>query len=87
MTVLEEIKKEREYQDGKWGTGFDDKNTLNDWSSYITNYLGKATTMEASPDAQRKFLVKVATLATAAVETFDRNSGFPPRHYEEKVAK
>lgn len=84
--VLQEVKAERKYQDEKWGTAFDDKNTLNDWAAYIGIYLGKATDMgnSAFPDIQRKYMLKVATLAVAAVETFDRNEGFPPRHYDPK---
>lgn len=82
MNVYDEIKEEREYQDIKWGTEFDNKNTLNDWCSYIVNYLGRAVTMFNNPKDQRLALIKVAALAVAALESFDRNGGFPPRHYD-----
>ncbi len=83
MKILEEIKKEREYQDGKWGNTFDDKNTINDWGTYINIYLAKATDMAATKEDQRKNLLKVATLAVAALQTFDRNgNNFAQRHYD-----
>lgn len=79
--IIVEITEERDYQNGKWGTSFDDKNTLNDWSAYMSRYLGLATFAE-TPEEARRQLVKVAALAIAAIETFDRNSGFAPRHYD-----
>lgn len=84
MTIFDQIVTERQYQDQKWGTSFDDKNTLNDWAAYINVYLSRALSMEnvKKPDAQRVALVKVAALALAALETFDRNGGFAPRHYD-----
>lgn len=82
MSILDEIKAEREYQNGKWGVVFDDKNTVNDWGAYINVYLSRALTMLAGPGEQREALVQVASLAVAAVETFDRNTGFPARHYD-----
>lgn len=81
-TIFDEIRKEREYQDSKWGTEFDDKNTINDWCAYIIIYLGKAVTMNITKEDQRKFLVKVASIAVAAIETFDKNSEFYNRHYD-----
>lgn len=80
--LLEQIKAERAYQDLKWGGVFDDKNTVNDWGTYINVYLARATTMKATPEEQRAALVQVATLAVAAIETFDRNGGFALRHYD-----
>lgn len=82
MSIIDEIIAERVYQDGKWGTAFDDKNTINDWGTYVNIYLAKATDMAASDEDQRKYLVKVATLAVAAIQTFDRNGQFPGRHYD-----
>jgi len=81
-SVYAEIKAERDYQDGKWGHGFDDKNTVNDWMTYINIYGSKATTMGATKEEQRKQMLKVAAIAVAACEAFDRNNGFAPRHYD-----
>jgi hypothetical protein len=85
MTLIDEILKERKYQDEKWGTEFDDKNTLNDWAAYIGRYTGNAISIDSPPKTQRKQLLKVATIAVAAVQAFDRNGGFPSRHYEDRV--
>lgn len=84
--VLEEIKAERDYQDRHWGPDFDDKNTLNDWVTYITQYCARASSFQTSPNGQRFAMVKVAALAVAACEAFDRNGSFAPRHYEDQVA-
>ena len=35
-TIIAEITNERNYQKRKWGNEFDDKNTVNDWVTYIT---------------------------------------------------
>jgi len=83
--VLEEIRAEREYQDEQWGTEFDDKNTLNDWAMYVNVYMAQAAAMTCPPEQQQKNMLKAATLLVAVVETFDRNGGFAPRHYEDRV--
>lgn len=81
--IFDQIELERKYQDKKWGDEFDRKNTVNDWATYINIYLSRATTMGVSKEEQRKAMVKVATLAVAALERFDENGGFAPRHYDE----
>lgn len=82
MSVVQEVVQERLYQDKQWGTKFDDKNTANDWVAYISHYCSKATELPWNPKIWRKNMVKAATLAIAAIEAFDRNSGLPPRHYD-----
>lgn len=82
QTILSEITSERVYQDNKWGLDFDNKNTINDWGSYIGIYTARGTSMGADKPTQRSALLKVATLAVAALEAFDRNGGFPARHYD-----
>ena len=84
-TVLEEIRVERDCQDSLWGVEFDDQNTLNDWVVLITICVGQAARMDSSPEKQRSKLLKVAALAMAAVESFDRNGKFAPRHFESEV--
>ena len=76
--VFEKIEAERAYQDVKWGTAFDSRNTPNDWVAYISKYLGQAVTMPFDPGAFRTQLLKVATLATAALE----QESYAPRHYD-----
>jgi hypothetical protein len=80
--IFEQIEAERKYQDGKWGDEFDKKNTLNDWVTYINIYAGQAAKMGNSKEEQRTQMLKVATLAVAALERFDENDGFAPRHYD-----
>lgn len=72
------IEGEREYQNNKWGTEFDAKNTANDWVAYMTKYLGQSVTMPMDEERFRQQLLKVATLAVAALE----QEQFAPRHYD-----
>jgi hypothetical protein len=78
--IFKLIEKERAYQDAKWGTEFDDKNTPNDWVSYISIYLGKAVTMPWDREAFRTAILKVVTLGVAILE----REGYAPRHYDPK---
>lgn len=82
VNIFDAIHREREYQDFKWGHKFDDKNTANDWLAYIAGYLGKALTRPWDRGTFFTGLVKVAALCVAALETLDRNNGFPKRHYD-----
>jgi len=82
VDILAELLDERVYQDNKWGTAFDDKNTVNDWAAYTNLYIGRATTMGATKEEQRKGLLKAAAILVAALESFDRNNGFASRHYD-----
>lgn len=81
-TIFTEIDQERNYQEGKWGSGFDSKNTVNDWAAYINVYLSNATKMGVLQADQRTAILKVAALAVAALETYDCNDGFALRHYD-----
>ena len=84
--ILMEISEERERQDALWGTEFDDKNTPNDWLAYIVRYVAEGgyygRLEQYDPQQFRDFLIKAAALCVAAVEAYERNGGFPPRHYE-----
>jgi len=82
--ILDQIVAERERQDGLWGDSFDDRNTLNDWCAYLMIYAARAAGMEnvGKVAEQRLALLKVASLAVAAIETLDRNGKFAARHYD-----
>jgi len=80
--IFQEIMKERDYQDTNWGDEFDTANTVNDWISYVNIYMSRAAAMEATLGTQRTSLLKAAALLVAALETFDKNGEFAPRHYE-----
>ena len=80
------IDAERKYQNDKWGTDFDDKNTVNDWHTYVNWYLTKAS--EGGEDVDRRdlraYFIKSAALAVAALEALNRNKKFADRHYDKK---
>lgn len=79
MSVYDEIRKEREYQDGKWGHKADDTlNTPNDFIAYMNAYSTRWFPGGFTPytpevvDAYRKSMLKTAALAVAAIESLDR---------------
>lgn len=85
--ILEAIVKERMYQDEQWGTEFDDKNTINDWVTYINLYASRATEMNRETRVLdlynvKKNLLKAATLCVAALEAIERNGHPALRHYD-----
>jgi hypothetical protein len=76
--IFDQIDAERAYQNQKWGNAFDSKNTPNDWVAYISKYLGQTVTMPFDETTFRKQLLKVASLAIAALE----QESYAPRHYD-----
>lgn len=80
--IIEEIEAERAYQDKRWGTAFDDKNTANDWSKYICDYASAASPLKLDQAVFEEKMTKVAALAIAAVEASRRNGGPAKRHYD-----
>ena len=73
---------ERDYQDERWGDEFDDKNTANDWCTYICRYATNAADFNGTTVRFREQMTKVAALAVAAIEATDRTGELPPRHYD-----
>lgn len=76
--VINDILKERAYQASIWGVEFDNKNTATDWFSYIEEYNHKAV-IALDDKVWRNQMIKVASLAVAAVEAFDRNGNLPEK--------
>lgn len=77
--IINEIKAEREYQIAKWGVEKDDTlNNPNDWVAYISHHSSRwfpGGFRPYSPEVLadfRKQMIKVATLAVAAIESHDR---------------
>lgn len=68
LEVLAEVSKERRYQDRKWGGPIaDDGHTPGEWLGFIREYW------RAERGANyRDRLLKIAALAVAAIEAFDR---------------
>jgi hypothetical protein len=79
MNLYDELKAEREYQEAKWGIEVDDtKNTPWMWAAYIGQYATRwmvGSFLPLKQDVTNNFracMVKVATLAIAAIESIDR---------------
>jgi len=77
--IFQEIEAERIRQDGKWGTEVDDiENTPWMWAAYIGLYATKWMVGTFMPldrtvtDAFRAAMVKVASIAVAAIQSVDR---------------
>ena len=78
--IFTRINNERDRQDRMYGTQFDDKNTANDWGSYIAAYANSfIVNEELNP---REQIEKTMAICCAALEAHERNNGFPPRHYD-----
>jgi hypothetical protein len=70
--IFSEIASEREYQDSLWGgPESDDRNSQPQWSSYITEYANMSSPRTKNRPFRERML-KVAALAVAAIESFDR---------------
>ena len=89
-TIYKEIVDERIYQKDKWGNEVDD--TLNTpwmWAAYISQYATRWMSGTFLPlstnttDAFRAAMVKVATLAIAAIESVDRQRAFNTKTFYE----
>jgi hypothetical protein len=77
--LIEVLKAGRQYQVNKWGVKADDSlNTPWMWAAYISQYATKWMRGSFLPlqrdvtDEFRKCMIKVASLAIAAVESIDR---------------
>lgn len=71
--IVEEVLAEREYQDNKWGgPNHDDLHQSHDWVAFIIKHMGKSITWPWDGSKFRLQMIKVAALAIAAVEWYDR---------------
>ncbi|MGI9434275.1 MAG: hypothetical protein ACR2Q4_05515 [Geminicoccaceae bacterium] len=77
--ILSEIRKERDRQDEKYdGPDHDDSHYPGDWCLILAKYLGRAAaeTIDAEPDTGfRDNMIKIAAVAIAATQSFDRVQG------------
>lgn len=68
--AYDEIKRERVRQDAQWGgPAHDDTHDQTDWESYIEKQTMLA---DHNPSSHRERMIKVAALAVAAIESYDR---------------
>lgn len=82
-SILAEVSAERDYQDQKFGgADVDDReNGPFEWVAYITSYAtrwfpgGFPPFSGTTQSAFRTSMIKVAALAVAAVEQYDRKGG------------
>lgn len=88
--IFEEIDAERTYQREKWGDVVDDtQNTPWMWCAYIAHYATRWMAGTFIPletdivDLFRASMIKVATIAVAAVESVDRQRARGTRCYYE----
>ena len=71
-SVLLDMIDERRRQDAQWGgPEHDDTHSSDDWFKYISYQIDRAR----YDTDKRSRLIKIAALATAAVESFDRING------------
>lgn len=80
------LREESNHSAKKWGPGFDELNTLNDWAAYSQVYVGRALDMANvnNRNTQYKALIKAANiLLTAATRV--RRRAVKPRHYDPQV--
>jgi hypothetical protein len=89
--IYSEIEAERDRQQRRWGDAADDtKNTPNDWAAFIGHHAtrwfggGFAPYDAATVRAFRAQMIKVATLAVAAVESLDRQARERGKPFYEK---
>jgi len=81
--IFEAMNDERNYQDERWGSEFDDKNTINDWAAYVNNYMSNATIIGATHEEQKTAFLKAGTLLLAVLERYyDEELTLAPRHYD-----
>lgn len=81
--LLVALDREHCYSCDKWGHDFDDHNTINDWVSYINQYLALATPMDATDAQVQAGFTKAMNLCLSALAARGRNGKFAPRHYDE----
>ena len=84
--VYDEVLAERCAQDAEHGgPETDDRHSLNDWIAIAARHLGLATNDKAveTPSRFRRQMIRLAALAVAAVESFDRKRTAGPRTPEQ----
>jgi len=80
--IMRKIREEVAAQAEIYGDGFDERNTSNDWVSYICRYACRAANVRTTAEDQRGALIKVAALCVSAMLVLERNEGFAPKHYD-----
>lgn len=70
--IFKQIHDERKIQDERWGgKKNDDENSADDWYRVIDKHNSRAS--DENGQDRRYALIRVAAIAVAAIESFDRN--------------
>ncbi|KKL65224.1 hypothetical protein LCGC14_2157140 [marine sediment metagenome] len=88
--IFDEIDTERKRDEELWGHEFDNKNTPNDWVTFVIWYLSRMADVnplrrdggKGYSTHYRLNIIKAAVVIVAAIEAFDRAQGAVKRHYE-----
>ncbi len=73
-SITNDILRERLNQDDQWGgPAHDDRNTWFDWRGAFYKQLSNGSMVHTAAE-QRECLVKIAAIAQAALESFDRKN-------------
>lgn len=77
--ILAEVAEERTWQDSRWGGAeHDDRHTPAEWVALLARHLGLAVDdggETTDPERFRRQMIRLAALAVAAAESFDRLTG------------
>jgi hypothetical protein len=75
--VFQEIIDERGRQNNRYGLDHDDQLLAAGWGVVLAKHVGRVaeSALDSDPLAFRRSLVRVAAVAVAAVEAFDRAAG------------
>lgn len=87
-SVLAEVVAERQEQDRLWGgPNHDDGHDCNDWIAILVRHLGLAANDEGAECVQRfrRQMIRVAAVAVAVVESFDRKAALLVTEEEKKI--
>ena len=75
-TIMESLEAERKYQEEKWGEEHDSYHTNVEWSEFIRSYCNTLHDVQGT-QAGAISLIKIATLAIAALEQYEITAAAP----------
>lgn len=81
--IFTDVRNELDEAAQKWGSEFDGLNTLNDWATYISIYVGQAASMANKDDPHevyRQLIKAMGLCASAAGHVVEEL--IAPRHYD-----
>lgn len=88
LEELEAVASEFDYARERFGSTFDEFNTINDYIAYATGYMGDAAkiNVQNDPAAQRRLMIKAANLLLTAAHDI-RVDAINPRFYDEDQSR